>query len=91
LNHVLLFLCRARRFGLLKPILPVIHHLHYRRAGQRRYFDQIQPALHGNPKRFLQLHDAELRSVGTDESYRTDTNLPVDSYALLLFFILDGQ
>jgi hypothetical protein len=80
-NHVLLLFRRACGFGLLEPVLPVIHDLHYRWAGLRGNLYQIELSFLRGPQRLFYRNDPNLFAVSANEAHRADPNLVIDPRA----------
>jgi hypothetical protein len=80
-NHVLLFLRLASHLRLLELEFPVVHDAGY--GGPRHWcnFHEIQSLLDRGCQSCFDIHDSELRSIGSYDSDGTDADLFVDAYA----------
>lgn len=65
-------------FGLLKPILAVVHDPAYRRLGGRGNLHQVEILLIGQSLGFPRGHDSQLFPIVADEAHLTVTDLLVD-------------
>jgi hypothetical protein len=64
-------------------MLAPVHDADHDRASLGGHLDQVEAGLAGGSARFIEGNDADLLSVGTDETDGTETDLFVDTDLLL--------
>jgi hypothetical protein len=60
-------------------VLAVVHDADHDRSGRGRHLDEIEASLFGGAARLIEGNDADLLSIGTDESDGAQMDLIVDT------------
>ena len=85
MDDVLLLSRLSRHLRLFELELAEVHDADDGRASEGSDFHQIESSNFRSLQRCFELHDAELCAIGSDDTQRTDADLPVNANAFGLF------